>query len=415
MLKVNRILISAYGCEPGKGSEQGVGWNWVLQLARLKEVIVITRSNNREDIEAELPEELVGSIRFVYYDLPASLRQFKRKERGLYLYYLMWQWGAYRLAREEIADRPVSLAMHLTFGSIWLPTFMHRLPVPFIWGPLGGGEAVPWALIGSLPMKSRAIQYLRFLLIASLPLNTLFFGAARKAKVILTRTEDTARVIPKKFRSKTRTILETAAAEDWFDSPQAHHKCTNAEPVRAIYTGRLVAFKNLDLAIRAVAIARARGLDVQFLIVGEGPLEKSLSQLVAQMGITDAVTFAGRQTQKGVFRLLSESDVYLFPSLREGGPWSLMEAMAVGLPSICVRTSGMAVIVEPSCAQMIEPTCPAEMIEAFADALCDLGTKPELRREMGSNARKRLKQEFRWEQKGAFMKTLLDDLERGKL
>ena len=45
-----RVLISAYACEPNKGSEPGVGWNWALQMAKLNEVYVITRSNNRKII-----------------------------------------------------------------------------------------------------------------------------------------------------------------------------------------------------------------------------------------------------------------------------------------------------------------------------------------------------------------------------
>ena len=53
-LKINRVLISAYACEPGKGSEPGVGWNWVKQISRFYETFVITRSNNKEAIEKEM-------------------------------------------------------------------------------------------------------------------------------------------------------------------------------------------------------------------------------------------------------------------------------------------------------------------------------------------------------------------------
>lgn len=402
--------MSAYGCEPNKGSEQGVGWNWVLQLAKLTEVVVITRLNNREDIEANLPKKFIGRIFFIYYDLPEAILRYKQKERGLYFYYLLWQWGAYKLARAEIQKRPVSLAMHLTFGSIWLPTFMHRLPVPFIWGPVGGGEAVPFALISRLPFNDRFIQYIRYFLMASLRFNPLVIGLANRSKIIITRTEDTAKIIPEYLRSKTRTILETAASENWFDNEKTQKKATNTETIKAIYTGRLVAFKNLELAIRAVARARNRGFDIQFLIVGEGPLKKSLSKLAAEMGISDYVTFVGRQTQKDVFNLLSESDVYLFPSLREGGTWSLMEAMAMGLPSICVQTSGMAVITTPNCAHMIKPATSIEMIETYTQALCDLAKNKDVRQQMGANARARLEREFRWSQKAIFMASIFEEI-----
>jgi glycosyltransferase involved in cell wall biosynthesis len=414
-MRKRRLLVSAYGCEPGKGSEQGVGWNWVLQLANLAELVVVTRANNREAIKASLPEELAERIRFVYYDLPKQLRAFKRKERGLYLYYLLWQWGAYRTMRRELAPGPVTYAIHLTFGSIWMPTFMHRLPVPFIWGPVGGGEAVPWSLIQSLPLKGQFIQYARYLLMATFTINPLVTSVARKACIILTRTEDTARIIPARYSEKVRVVLETAAAEHWFAHPPANLNTSPDNTLEVIYTGRLVPLKNLDMAIRAISAARQRGAKIRFTIVGDGPLRSALERRAAAEGIDDVVTFTGRCTQDEVLSRLGASDVYLFPSLKEGGVWSLMEAMALGLPSVCVNTSGMAVIADISCARLIETGSPDDMVEAFADALSELAANPQLRRRMGMNARHRLNSHFRWEQKGAFMNSLFEDLEQGKL
>mgnify|MGYP005750460253 CR=1 FL=1 len=409
-----QILVSAYGCEPGKGSEQGVGWNWVLQLVRLADLVVVTRANNRGAIEAAMPAEYAERIRFVYYDLPEKLRAFKRKERGLYLYYLLWQWGAYRLMKRQLAIRPVDYAMHLTFGSVWMPTFMHRLPVPFIWGPVGGGEAVPWKLIRTLPLKGRFVQYARHFLMASFGINPLVAGIVRRARVILARTNETAKLIPARHAEKVRVVLETAAAEDWFDHrPRTSH--ADRKVIKVIYTGRLVPFKNIDIAIRAVAAARRAGADIHFTIVGDGPLQPALARRAETEGISEIVTFTGRCTQDEVFDHLARSDIYFIPSLREGGVWSLMEAMAVGLPSICVNSSGMKVIADATSARMIEPDHPEKMVAAFTSELCALAASSELRREMGANARKRLGQHFRWEQKHAFLSGLFDDLEKGPL
>ena len=408
-----RILVSAYGCEPGKGSEQGVGWNWVLQLSEIGEIIVVTRANNQEAIEAALSAEIRSRICFIYYDLPKTLRKFKNKDRGLYFYYFLWQWGAYKKMRREIAIKPVDYAMHLTFGSVWMPTFMHRLPVTFIWGPVGGGEAVPWSLIRSLPLKGRLAQYFRYFLIATVAVNPFFMGVTRKSKVILARTEDTKKIFPTRYSGKVKIMLETAAAENWFDRRQKSRAPEPGAALQVIYTGRLVPLKNLLMAIRAVALARRRGADIRFRIVGQGPMQSALEQLAAAEGIDEFVTFTGQCTQDEVFNLLAKSDAYLFPSLKEGGVWSLLEAMALSLPCLCVDTSGMSVIADDSCARLIKPGPVERMVADFADALCEFAANPELRHEMGTNARKRLEREFRWEQKGAYMKALFDDLERG--
>jgi glycosyltransferase involved in cell wall biosynthesis len=210
-------------------------------------------------------------------------------------------------------------------------------------------------------------------------------------------------------------VLETAAADEWFDLAPRHPEIGPDRPLQVIYTGRLVAIKNLGMAIRGVATARRRGVDIRFTIVGDGPLQPALVSLAAAEGIAKAVTFTGRCTQDEVIDRLAISDVYLFPSLKEGGVWSLMEAMAVGLPSICVNTSGMAVIADPSCARLIDPGPQDAMVDAFADALCDLATASELRQAMGVQARQRLEDGFRWAQKGTFMETLFENLERGEL
>ena len=87
------ILISAYACEPLKGSEQGVGWNWVLQIAKSNYVHVITRTNNKEFIELHLPQSVDHNITFHYYDTHKTIKNLKNKAKGLYFYYLFWQIG----------------------------------------------------------------------------------------------------------------------------------------------------------------------------------------------------------------------------------------------------------------------------------------------------------------------------------
>ncbi|MCZ6744779.1 MAG: glycosyltransferase family 1 protein, partial [Alphaproteobacteria bacterium] len=141
-----KILLSAYACEPNKGSEPEVGWRWALELARLgHEVWVLTRENNRTSIEAGLARQNpLPNLHFAYYDLPPWARWWKRGARGVHLYYRLWQWGAYRLAKKLHRQHGFDRAHHVTFVSLRHPTFLRRLGVPFVFGPVAGGERVPW-------------------------------------------------------------------------------------------------------------------------------------------------------------------------------------------------------------------------------------------------------------------------------
>jgi glycosyltransferase involved in cell wall biosynthesis len=406
-----RILVSAYGCEPDKGSEQGVGWNWVLQMSRFADLVVVTRANNAAAIEAGLPEFARGRVSFVYHDAPAWVRKLKRKDRGLYPYYLVWQWGAYRLAKELCAKTRFDYAMHLTFGSVWMPTFMHRLGIPFIWGPIGGAEAVPFALISDLPWKARALQYLRHALVKTFAVNPLYSGVARRSALVLARTLDTQRMFPASQRSKVHVALETGISEDWLRLP-AVALGADKRPVEVIYTGRLVALKNIASAIEATGKAVRMGADVRLRIVGDGPLKSRLQRLAHDEGIGDRVSFAGQLPQKDVIVALQASAIYLFPSLKEGGAWSLMEAMALGLPAICVRASGMAVIGDDASVAFVDPSNRAKMVDDMAMQLYRLATSPELRESLGRQARQRLESGFRWESKGALLHRLIRDHQR---
>ena len=94
-----KVFVSAYACEPNRGSEPGVGWEWATRLSKKHDVTVITRANNRQVIEDSInPAEQSDTLHFVYLDLPVFWTRLKK--RGILpipLYYLMWQLAA-RLA-----------------------------------------------------------------------------------------------------------------------------------------------------------------------------------------------------------------------------------------------------------------------------------------------------------------------------
>lgn len=107
-------------------------------------------------------------------------------------------------------------------------------------------------------------------------------------------------------------------------------------------TGQVSVRKNHEVVIRAIAeIENSR---VKYLIVGFGELEEKLKTLVKKMGIEDRVVFAGYRGD--VKRLLHAVDGYAFPSLQEGLPVALMEAMSVGLPIVCSRIRGNVDLIE---------------------------------------------------------------------
>ncbi len=142
-----KVLISAYACEPNKGSEPGVGWNWARAAAAQHDVWVLTRSNNRTPWRLRSSHEPTPSLHFVYLDLPPWLRFWKRGRHGVRLYYNLWQLAAGTKARRMHAERQFDVVHHVTFANAWLPALVCSTPAPFVLGPVSGGQSVPLRLL----------------------------------------------------------------------------------------------------------------------------------------------------------------------------------------------------------------------------------------------------------------------------
>lgn len=396
----HRVLVLAYACEPGKGSEQGVGWNWSQQLARFADVVVITRANNRDAIERETVRLNAASLKFVYYDPPEWLRRLKRKERGLYAFYLLWQLGSYRLARRLASKNTFTHVIQLTFGSIWMPVFVHRLGARFVWGPIGGGEGIPAHLVSQASVKARFAQNLRRALSATLRWNPLIKPALDRAERIIVRTADTMAILPEKHRHKACCILETGVDEGMLDRLALPGGRPATDRPTLLYTGRLVALKNVGMLLCAAARARDSGSEFRLRIVGDGPERRRLEELAERLGLAPIVEFVGAVSHDQVLEELRGADAYVFPSLKEGGAWSLMEAMCAALPVICLETSGMSVITTDQCALRVAPTSRDAIVQGFADAIGALCASGELRARLGSSARARMRDVFLWDRKG---------------
>lgn len=402
------LLISAYGCEPLKGSEAGVGWNWVLQMARNNRLHVITRANNRVSIEKYIPDDVKDNILFYYYDAPRFIRRLKKRAQGLYFYYFCWQIGIIPLAKKILRKEKIDYAMHLTFGSMWMPTFLPLLRTSFIWGPVGGGDCEPKSFLKLLPYKQRFIQSFRYVMNTLSFLHPGIMISSLRAKAILVRTPNSARVIPRCFRYKTHIILETAIENEVFHYRRIEHPKDNT--IHLITSGRLLPNKNILTAVKALNYIPSH-YRISFTIIGSGYQKKSIENEIIKSGRKDDVKIIEEMPRKDVLQLMEQSDIFLFPSLREGGSWSLMEAMAIGLPVICLNWAGMAITTDDTCAIRLPVTSPEQMPKDMAKAIMTLIDNPELRKRMGEAGRHRIKTVFNWDEKGRFIETLLKELD----
>lgn len=146
--------------------------------------------------------------------------------------------------------------------------------------------------------------------------------------------------------------------------------------------GRLDTVKGHQVAIEAVA---AQGLppDLYLQIVGLGPCEPALRALAKARGIAHRVHFVG--FRRNVYDYIAHCHALLIPSLHEGLPYTLLEAMALGTPIIASRVGGLAEVLRDGVTALLVPPGDAT---ALARAIVGLHDDPELRRRLGENAQR---------------------------
>jgi glycosyltransferase involved in cell wall biosynthesis len=391
-----KVLLSAYACEPNKGSEPEVGWQCAVHLAmKGHDVWVVTRANNREAIQQELGQRPpLPSLRFLFYDLPEWLRRWKSGRRGLYPYYLLWQWGAYRLARREHRRLRFDLVHHVTLASIRFPSFMGRLGIPFIFGPVAGGETAPLRLRWGCGWKGFLRDALRDVSNLFIRVDPLVRSTMRQATRIFVTSEQTRSLVPLLYRQKAALRLaigydDRAAA--WRDASGEH------EGFSLLYVGEFLYLKGMHLGLRAFSLLLASCPKARLTLIGKGPAERQWRRLAMELGIEDRLVWIPWLSRHELLRRYGQHDVFFFPSLHDSGGFVLLESLSAGLPVVCFNLGGPGIIVDETCGRVISVDTGDRnvIVKRLAEELRRLSTDQELRNRLSVGARQRARH-FDW-------------------
>lgn len=394
-----KILVSAYACEPYKGSEPGIGWNWVRQIARFHETWVITRANNRAVIEQSTRLEPLLGVHFVYFDLPRWATFWKKGRRGIYCYYYVWQCGAYFKANKLHRKLGFDLAHHVTFGKYWAPSFISLLPVPFLWGPVGGGESEPRSLWYSLSLRGKLYELARRLARRIGEIDPFVRITAKRAKLALATTAQTEQRL-RRLGCRAITVASHAALPEEEIEKLQGIPSRQRRPFRVVSIGDLLHLKGYHLGLRAFARLHAQFPDAEYWLFGKGPERERLEKLADELGITREVTFWGCIERAQLLGKLGECDVLLHPALHDSSGWASVEAMAAGRPVLCLDLGGTALQVTDGTGIKIPAISFDQTVQDLGDALTRLANDPDRRINMGEAARDRVKRYFNWDCKG---------------
>lgn len=347
---MKKILLSAYACEPNKGSEPGVGWLWAMELSQRNfDVHVITRLNNQPAINKFFEtSKKPSNLTFHYFDVPKWLSWWKKGGRGVRTYYLFWQIIAYFFARKLTTQVNFSIVHHISFVTIRQPSFMGLLGIPFIFGPIGGGERSTLRCRKGIGFINFLIELARDFLNSLVKFDPLMWISFSSASEIYVTSHETKKLVPKIFHRKTFVQLaiypDKGIKRDYNTSPQFD----------LLYVGRFLHWKGLFYLILAVKETQKIFPSISLTLIGRGRLEAKMQYLIHQLNLDKNVSILPWVERAKLSQLYDNHKIFVFPSLHDSGGMVVFEALSHSLPVICLNKGGPGTIINKGGGLLVE-------------------------------------------------------------
>ena len=401
-----KILINAYACSPNMGSEPGMAWNWVSNLAKYCEVHIITEGEFQSKIETVVPKLEQGeNMHFYYNPVSDEIRKmcWNQGDWRFYKYYKEWQWKTYLMAKDICSKQHIDVLHQLNMIGFREPGYLWKLSqengVPFVWGPIGGLKQFPVAYLKGAGLKMQLFNRLKNILnVWQLKHDRRANDAFVTAKLLVSSIPDSYRAIKKYKGLESIVIPETGCFEaddvslERFDNSKFH----------VMWVGKFDFRKQLPLALKVISISGNPEIVLDVYGTGSDDQISYAKGLADELGISNDVVWHGNQSNAVVMDAMRNAQLFFFTSVSEDTSTVVLEAVSNRLPVLCFNACGMAAVIDEKVGRKIPLTNPERSATDFAKILNELeGNRDELKR-MSENCKQRQK-ELSWEEKAKTM------------
>lgn len=381
------IALVGHACAPHLGSENGFTWSWAKHLSAYHDVTVFTHPEHESRCEAARIEQELERVRFHFVRLRTAIDPWRPPgERFIRFHYQMWQREVLRHIRALHHENPFDLVHHVSWGSLNQPPLLWKLGLPFVWGPVGGGQTWPQPFM-QYARKPRLIEHLRTFTVRSSIRRRALRACARHADLVLATNRETRDLLQRAGAQRVEMFLDSGSN---VVDPAQRAKPGTGDELTILWAGRLEHRKALPLALEAMQRLQSRR--VRLLIAGRGPCQAQLQSEIQTRGLQDRVSMLGFVEHQKMADLFRKSDLFLFTSLRDSMGSVVLEAMSYGLPVITLDHQGAGYFVRPEEGVKIPVTDPPSVIQAIAGALDGLDADRPALAEMSAAVIRRMNQ-----------------------
>lgn len=377
------VLINAYACNPKWGSEPGMGWNWVVNIAKFCEVFVITEGEWKDNIEEAielLPQK--ANIHFFYLPVSDNVRKmcWNQGDWRFYYYYRKWQKRAYKKALQIISDHKIDIVHQLNMVGFREPGFLYKINnIPFVWGPIGGMNNFPIEYLNGAKLKFKLFARLKNFI------NNYQIRKHRRVRLAVERADCLISAVPatyynllKYYGKKSILIGETGCYPVLRDKDNVDIRFSKSEYLNIIWVGQVYFRKQLSLALRTLSMLKNKN-KVKLHIVTPSSLKELqvFKDEAEKLNVEQYCVWHGKLEHDKVIELMSKSQLFFFTSVVDETSTVILEAIECGLPILCFDTCGFGPIVDETIGYKIELTNPNQSVVEFASIIDEINSDRE--------------------------------------
>lgn len=397
------VLINAYACAPNMGSEPGMAWNWIINLANYCKVYVITEGEWQSEIELvlkELPQ--AHNIVFFYNPVSGKIRKmcWNQGDWRFYYYYKKWQKNTLLFANEIIKVNHIDVIHQLNMIGFREPGFLWKIKSkPFIWGPIDAKQKFPTAYLEGSSLKSKLFIYLK----NSLTYFQLRFSYRVKAAIlnsftVVSASSDSVQTVKKFYDVDSVLINETGCS---VRKVLPKKKTKNSNTLHLLWIGKFEFRKQLKLALQTLSTLRERDI-VLHIVGGDDNLTQVYQSIAAELKISEKCIWHGKVSHTKVQELMQTADLFFFTSVAEGTPHVVLEAISNQLPVLCFDVCGQGDSVDETVGIKINLSNPLQSIADFSSKIVYLYHNRDILTQLSDNCILR-QQELSWDTKAKTM------------
>lgn len=391
-----KILISCYACSPYRGSEPGMGWNFVHELSRKHELHVIVEGEKfKGDIDKyynEHPEEK-GTIHFYFLSKVRHRTLRKIWPPSYYWFYNEWQKKAIILAKELDAKEHFDIVHQLNMVCFREPGYLWTLNKPFVWGPIGGFCNSPWRLLSTMGFYGMVYYGMRNLLnLWQMKTICRVKKAVKKSSQLIAATNEDKIALKRQF-GKDAIIIPEVGYEDNPTGVVSQRK--DGEDLRICWSGQHTPGKALNILLSALAIEKRS--DVELHVIGKGQKTQEWMSMAERIGLKKIV-WHGWVERCVALQIMQSCHVLCITSLKDLTSTVLLEALSYGMPVIALDHCGFSNVITEKCGIKIAIKNKKQVVADFAEAISKLADDEMFRYKLSEGARERA-MEFNWEDK----------------